>query len=267
MKAENDTCGIYYFTNILNNKIYIGQSVTIHNRKLGHLNDLRNNRHANSHLQRAFNKYGEENFKHNILAKCPKEYLDKMENKFVKIYKAADRKYGYNIRTEENKFPIESILKLKKALKDNNKVKEAKIKMWETRKRNKINQYDLQGNFIRTWTSTVEASKILKIHQSLIRKVCIGNHGLYSIKGFMFRDYINIDNINPCVSIKIKKIKIVSRKIKKVDCFDKHSKILLNTYKNASDAAKLLSLDSSCVSKCCKGKIKYYKTYIFKYID
>ncbi len=267
MKKGNDISGIYYFTNIINNKVYIGKSVTIHNRKLGHLNDLRNNRHVNMHFQRAFNKYGEENFIHNILAKCPREYLDRMENKFVKLFNASNRKFGYNIRTEENKFPVESIVKLKKSLKNNEKVIAARIEMWKTRKRNKINQYDLQGNFVKTWTSTSEASKTLKIHQSLIRKVCTGNYGLYSIKQFMFRDYINTDNINPCTSIRVKKIKIVSRTIKKVNCYDKITKELLATYKNGTDAAILLGLDSSCISKCCKDKIKYYKKYIFKYIE
>lgn len=46
--------GIYRIRNIKNGKIYIGQSVDISHRWACHLYDLRNNRHANPHLQRAY---------------------------------------------------------------------------------------------------------------------------------------------------------------------------------------------------------------------
>ena len=263
MKKSNDICGIYYFTNKINNKIYVGQSVTIHNRKLGHLNALRNNKHSNVHLQRAFNKYGEECLIHSVGALCPKEYLDNMENKFIKLFNSSNRKFGYNIRTENNKFPIESKIKLSKALKNNSDVVKARVKMWLTRKRTKINQYDLNGVFIKTWNSTPEISKKLKISQSTIRKICTQSHGCYSLKGFMFREHNNsIDNIEPYN--RYKKVKIVN-KVKQVNCYDKITKELIKTYKNASIAAKELNIDSSCISKCCNGKIYYYKQYNFKY--
>ena len=62
--------GIYQIRNCLNNKIYIGSSKNIHTRFIAHKNYLLNNNHVNIHLQRAWNKYGEENFVFELLILC-----------------------------------------------------------------------------------------------------------------------------------------------------------------------------------------------------
>lgn len=43
--------------------------------------------------------------------------------------------------------------------------------------------------------------------------------------------------------------------------------VLLNTYKSIKDAAIYLNIDASAISKCCKGKYKKYKDFIWKYTD
>ena len=55
-------CGIYQIKNIINNKSYIGQSTDINKRIAKHKASLRHNKHNNSHLQNAYNKYGEDKF-------------------------------------------------------------------------------------------------------------------------------------------------------------------------------------------------------------
>lgn len=88
-------CGIYSIRNILNNKVYIGQSVNLRKRKTRHFSELRNHRHPNPHLQRAFNKYGEDAFLFSIIIYCNKEDLTYYEDFFIKYYNS---KYaGYNI--------------------------------------------------------------------------------------------------------------------------------------------------------------------------
>lgn len=72
--TDIQTTGIYKITNIKNNKFYIGStSDSFLKRWNHHINALRRGTHKNSHLQRAFNKYGEESFKFEIIETCSKD--------------------------------------------------------------------------------------------------------------------------------------------------------------------------------------------------
>src|SRR3972149_3501046 len=55
--------GIYKIVHIESDKIYIGSSVNIQTRWIGHCRDLKKGRHHSIHLQRAWNKYGASSFK------------------------------------------------------------------------------------------------------------------------------------------------------------------------------------------------------------
>ena len=89
--------GIYCIINIYNNKIYIGQSSNILKRKKEHFITLKNGYHKNIHLQRAYNKYGKNNFIFKVLMYCDNDELDMYENFFIKIFQATNRDKGYNI--------------------------------------------------------------------------------------------------------------------------------------------------------------------------
>jgi len=81
--------GIYKITNILNNKCYIGSSASkyyLYNRLLNHFNNLRKNKHVNSHLQNAWNKYGEENFIISILETCSPDKCIEREQYYINIF-------------------------------------------------------------------------------------------------------------------------------------------------------------------------------------
>ena len=58
--------GIYKITNNVNGKFYIGSSQNISRRWYDHKRELRIQKHHNKYLQRAWNKYGEENFSFEI---------------------------------------------------------------------------------------------------------------------------------------------------------------------------------------------------------
>lgn len=64
------TAGIYAIVNILNNKKYIGSTSNFNKRYRQHFNLLSKNKHVNSHLQYAFNKYGNSSFEFWILEQC-----------------------------------------------------------------------------------------------------------------------------------------------------------------------------------------------------
>jgi len=85
-KSVNDS-GIYKITNLITGDFYIGSAVKFKSRFYGHKYHLRNQKHNNKYLQRAWNKYEEKNFKFEILATCPKEYLLKLEQWFIDTQK------------------------------------------------------------------------------------------------------------------------------------------------------------------------------------
>lgn len=68
--------GIYKITNLINNRIYIGQSDRLNEREREHFYRLKNKTHHNEHLQKAFNKYGKDNFKFEII-----EITDDLDNR------------------------------------------------------------------------------------------------------------------------------------------------------------------------------------------
>lgn len=84
--------GIYKITNLVNGKIYIGQSMDIEKRFKEHISNCKYKRNNNYALYKAFNKYGVGNFKFEIITLCSVEELDNMEIKFIEKYNS----YGVN---------------------------------------------------------------------------------------------------------------------------------------------------------------------------
>lgn len=107
--------GIYKITNLVNEKVYIGQSVALHKRINMHKNELKYNKHKNYHLQRAVNKYGFDSFKFETIEHCKEEELYNRENYWMLFYKSHDSNYGYNIylpSEDERKFRLTDEAKL-----------------------------------------------------------------------------------------------------------------------------------------------------------
>jgi group I intron endonuclease len=72
--------GIYIIKNKVNNKIYIGvATVSFEKRWHEHINALKNKTHKNKHIQRAWDKYGEDNFEFIVLKEIEnvKEIINK----------------------------------------------------------------------------------------------------------------------------------------------------------------------------------------------
>lgn len=91
------TCGIYSITNTKNKKRYVGSAVDFDMRWRKHLSQLRLGNHHSGHLQAAWNKYGENSFKFEIIACCEPDELIELEQFYISAYNAFDGKYGYNI--------------------------------------------------------------------------------------------------------------------------------------------------------------------------
>jgi group I intron endonuclease len=85
-------CGIYSIINKIDNKIYYGSTKDWKIRRKIHLNDLKNNTHGNIHLQRAYNRDGQENFIFKFELEVYEQYLLFIEQIYLN-----NNKNGYNI--------------------------------------------------------------------------------------------------------------------------------------------------------------------------
>lgn len=101
----NENIGIYKITNITNNKIYIGSSSNLSKRYYYHLNILRNNKHYNIHLQRAYNIDGESSFKFDIVEYCDFNILSEREEYYFNFFDTLNDNYGYNINPNGDRPP------------------------------------------------------------------------------------------------------------------------------------------------------------------
>lgn len=95
--------GIYAFLNLVNGKFYIGSAKDFYKRYHVHKSMLTHNKHDNSYFQRAWNKYGKENFLFVIM-----EYvrdaskLEEREQFWIDETKCYERNIGYNARRIAN---------------------------------------------------------------------------------------------------------------------------------------------------------------------
>lgn len=89
--------GIYKIENLVNGKVYIGQSRNLRKRLNEHFNNLRKNKHVNNHLQSAFNKYCESSFDIDIIEYCEINELTSKELYWIEYYKSHIKDFGYNI--------------------------------------------------------------------------------------------------------------------------------------------------------------------------
>lgn len=86
--------GIYKYENLINGKVYIGQSMNIYRRYGQHLYDTYNRPDKATGIDVAMAKYGINNFKFSIIEECSKEDLDTQEIYWIEYYNSYNN--GYN---------------------------------------------------------------------------------------------------------------------------------------------------------------------------
>lgn len=92
-----DKCGIYSITNVINDKLYIGQSKHCYQRFKQHKSSL--NKCGAIYL--AIKKYGIENFEFNILEECDISELDNLEELYISMLDTIAPN-GYNLNSGGN---------------------------------------------------------------------------------------------------------------------------------------------------------------------
>ena len=94
MSRLKNESGIYAIESQIDGKYYIGSSKTLRTRRNAHFSSLRAGKHSNRHLQRAFNKYGEENFKFNVLEEWDEESRIEREQHYLDLFNDRDNCYN-----------------------------------------------------------------------------------------------------------------------------------------------------------------------------
>lgn len=97
---------IYQIKNLVNGKLYIGQTINYKSRKDKHLSLLRRNDHHNPYLQNAYNKYGEDAFEFSILheEECDQDRLNELEEYYINKYNSYRNGYNCNRGGQNNGF-------------------------------------------------------------------------------------------------------------------------------------------------------------------
>ena len=108
---------IYVFRNIINDKVYVGQTYNPSQRKAGHLNGARK---GHDHpFYRSIRKYGEENFNFEVIEECNDSDVDEREKFWIAHYDSTNRDKGYNLERGGKGVSKEHRRKLSQALKGN----------------------------------------------------------------------------------------------------------------------------------------------------
>lgn len=159
------TIGIYAIVCNPTGKMYIGQSRSIRKRKSDHVKSLLKGSHYNEYLQRAFDKYGRDNFSFRVLENCEITELDDREAYWITYHKTNDANYGYNLRPAGQ----------------NNKSRSSKEYIQKCRE-NAIIQHN------KNWTSVNLLTGELKLVATLAEAGLPGNKNQNFIKGIVVLD-------------------------------------------------------------------------------
>lgn len=180
-----NSAGVYMIKNILNGKRYVGSSSNLRRRLCSHLSKLNNNTHTNKHLQSAYNKYGQKSFQFIILEYCEnvrdtilyleQKYLD-LKPEYNKATDAIDNSGWHHSKDTIEKMKSNRTGKVhlihnhvyKPALqiKNPNYINEQKMVA--------VNQYDIQGSYIRSHDSINSAARFMNRRREGIRDCCRG---------------------------------------------------------------------------------------------
>lgn len=138
MTKTKTQSGIYKITNKTNGKIYVGSAKNINKRWKRHIYELNNQKHHNIILQNAWNKYGCDNFKIEIIELIRPELLLKREQYYIdKLNPFVEN--GYNIAKITSGGDILTNNPKRDEIKD--KISKSMKEMWKNKSDEEIKAY------------------------------------------------------------------------------------------------------------------------------
>lgn len=263
---------IYKITNLINNKLYIGQTqVSLEKRWKEHILD---SKRYDYKFSRALRKYGEENFKMEVIEEIPDNMLNDREIYWISFYDSY--KHGYNstlggsgaLKTDRDL--------IKKLWDDGYSVKEISEKVelspgrisiilqgyknyshQESITRSQrdrmigVCQYDLNGNFIQEFKSMADAAREVGCRTSNISKCC--NTDNTSCCGYLWR-LVDQEPPEP----------YVDKSIRSVSQYDMDGNFI-NKFDSILEASVDTDTNSTSIIDCCKKRRKTANNYQWIY--
>jgi group I intron endonuclease len=277
-------CGIYKIENLINGKVYIGQSVDVNYRLTNHKSESFNP-NSNSYetaIHRAIRKYGIENFSFEVIERCSPDELKDREVYWIKKYESYEK--GYNMThggegvpsinrqyiyelwdkgmsigeiyeyTGHGKHSIINILTNYENYNKDESYKRGK-KVFSQCMSRKIEQYDLNGKFIAIYNSVAEAAEVVNTKPHNINEAIRGK--LLSAAGFQWV----LEGDNPPGIYDAKS----TNKKRPVVRLDKNKKFI-EEYESIGDATRSMNFKSTgCIWACCNDHSRTSGGYYWMY--
>ena len=230
----------------------------------------------------AIQKYGWDNFEHLILYESLTEkQACKIEMELIEAFDTCDAEYGYNATiggqgSNGHKMSDEGKERLRKLFTGRKLTDEWRLKIIEglknrdpeiykrvaektsganSKQSKKVDVYDIDGNFIETYTGIHDVSRKYNLDYKNVSACCRGEQK--SVKGY--RIIYHGEKLPPLRE---------PSNLRAVDRYDLNGNYI-DTYESIAEAAKKLGLGKtrSHISDCCKGKRNNCGGFIWKYSD
>lgn len=282
---------IYKATSITTGKVYIGQSCqTLQKRMSQHLYKATSDYDPNNHFHNAIRKYGFQDFVFQIIEDdiTDNELLNEREKYWINYYNSYYDGYnstlggesglrrddlviaalfheGYTTKeicemTGHNRGTIYNSYRVNGLQEENNKRKNEQTRL---RCSERVEQYSLDGKYIKTHPSATEAGKEFG-NQTAISSVCRQEESALSAYGYLFKYENDPRDISEWVT-RYKNKKASGKPKKSIAQKDKN-KQLIQIFESGADAARAIGVDdkSNICAAARKGRTAYgfYWEYI-----
>ena len=245
--------GIIYKYTFPNGKVYIGQTINPVARKNSHLNEKTGAR--NVAFWRAYQKY--KSYTYEVIESIEDETkeqlcyrLNKLEQKYISEYNSTNPQFGYNLTSGGQVFVVNE---------------EGRRHMSEARTdKLSVLQYDLNGDFVCEYESTIAAAKAIGSHAGSIWSCCVGiasgkrTKKAQVVKGYTFRFKSDYPNIPSHIDLEISSSKT------KVLQFSLEGK-LIREWNSITEAQQALNCHESGIRQSCKGRYRQCAGYMWRY--